>query len=112
MVNLVFKVVDGVEMVETPHSHQLIESNGRWKNKLFVTEYHRIIQREKNNTTKPYLNEDYKFKYQTYRYVPKEKNTRHCQLCNSDIQEGRWSKHIESKIHKNIDQYLQQIRSQ
>ena len=89
-------IIDGKEMVYTPHTKQLIEYKNRWKNPIFRKEYFRIHQRK--NIKEPYINEKgEKRGRKGYIKVKIEKEI--CWLCNRELYKNFMHIHLKSKDH-------------
>jgi hypothetical protein len=95
-----------MEYIKTPVSGLEVPYRGRWKNAIFVREYHRVKRREKFNTPEDKLRKTYNplfpeqkrvlTDYDKY-YKPSAKI--YCPFCHIDIFQGRWRAHLASVKH-------------
>jgi hypothetical protein len=89
-------MIDGKEMVYTPHTKQLVDYKGRWKNPVFTKEYFRIKQRR--NLREPYINENGE-KRGKKQYVKIKTEKEICWLCNRELYKNFMNVHMKSKDH-------------
>ena len=83
-------------MIHTPHTRQLVEYKGRWKNSLFTKEYFRMKQRK--NLREPYINENGEHRGKK-KYIKTKVEKEICWLCNREIFKNFMNVHLNSKDH-------------
>lgn len=99
------------EMILTPCSKTPIPKAGRWKNELYVREYHRLRHRA-DNPPKQRLRvcddgTPYREKHPD-KVIPyyKKREKQYCDVCGMDVYVGWLGKHQQSASHiKNLKAY-------